>query len=69
MAPAGTPDAIVNKINRDILTVLKDQDIRRRIIDLAGEPVGNSPAEAETFIGTERSLWADVIKRSNIKLE
>ena len=69
MAPAGTPDAIVNKINRDILMVLKDQDIRRRIIDLAGEPVGNSPAEAERFIANERSLWADVIKRSNIKLE
>jgi tripartite-type tricarboxylate transporter receptor subunit TctC len=69
MAPPGTPDAIVNKINADILTVLKDQDIRRRIIDLAGEPVGNSPSLAASFIASERLLWADVIKKSNIKLE
>jgi tripartite-type tricarboxylate transporter receptor subunit TctC len=69
MAPPGTPDAIVNKINADILTVLKDQDIRRRIIDLAGEPVGSSPSLAASFIASERLLWADVIKKSNIKLE
>lgn len=69
MAPPGTPDAIVNKINADILTVLKDQDIRRRIIDLAGEPVGNSPSEAAGFIASERLLWANIIKQSNIKLE
>ena len=69
MAPPGTPDTIVNKINADILTVLKDQDIRRRIIDLAGEPVGNSPSLAASFIASERLLWADVIKKSNIKLE
>jgi tripartite-type tricarboxylate transporter receptor subunit TctC len=69
MAPAGTPDAIINKINRDISTVLKEPDIRRRIMDLAGEPVGNSPSEAESFIAAERRLWADVIKKSNIKLE
>ena len=69
MAPAGTPDVIVNKINRDIVTVLKDPDIRRRILDLAGEPIGNSPLEAESFIASERRLWAEVIKKSNIKLE
>jgi len=69
MAPAGTSDLIVNKINRDIVTVLKDPDIRRRILDLAGEPIGYSPSEAESFIASERRLWADVIKKSNIKLE
>ena len=69
MAPAGTPDPIINKINRDISAVLKEPDIRRRIMDLAGEPVGNSPSEAESFIAAERRLWADVIKKSNIKLE
>jgi tripartite-type tricarboxylate transporter receptor subunit TctC len=69
MAPAGTPDVIVNKINRDIVTVLKDPDIRRRILDLAGDPIGNSPSEAESFIASERRLWAEVIKKSNIKLE
>ena len=69
MAPAGTPDTIINKINRDVLTVLKESGIRRRIMDLAGEPVGNSPSEAGSFIDAERRLWADVIKKSNIKLE
>ncbi len=69
MAPPGTPDVIVNKINADIQTVLNEPHIRRRIIDLAGEPVGNSPSEAASFIASERRLWADVIKKSNIKLE
>jgi tripartite-type tricarboxylate transporter receptor subunit TctC len=69
MAPPGAPDAIVNKINRDIVSVLKEPDIRRRIMDLAGEPIGNSPADAESFINSERRLWAEVIRSSNIKLE
>jgi tripartite-type tricarboxylate transporter receptor subunit TctC len=69
MAPAGTPDAIISKINRDVVTVLKDAETRRRIIELAGEPIGNSPTEAEAFINSERRLWGDVIQRANIKLE
>jgi tripartite-type tricarboxylate transporter receptor subunit TctC len=68
MAPEGTPDAVIAKINKDVVAVLKTADVRKKFIDQAATPIGNSPQEAAKFIASEIQAWADVIKKADVKL-
>ena len=67
-APAGTPDAIVTKINKDIVTLLADPDIQNKFAGLGAEVLTGTPAQMATFVAAERKRWADVIKSANIPL-
>ena len=68
MAPEGTPDAVIAKINKDVVAVLKTAEVRKKFIDQAATPIGNSPQEAAKFIASEIQAWADVIKKADVKL-
>ncbi len=46
LVPAKTPDAIVEKLGREVAAVVKQPEVQRRIEEMGAEPVGNSPAEA-----------------------
>ncbi|MDB5571994.1 MAG: transporter ATP-binding protein [Hyphomicrobiales bacterium] len=68
MAPEGTPDAIVNKINKDIVSVIRTPEVTRKFLEQATTPIANTPEEAAQFISSEIKLWGDVIKRADVKL-
>ncbi len=65
-APAGTPDPIIAKINKDINTVLASEDLKTRYKGMGVEPIGNSVEYMANFFDQQRKLWAGVIKDSNI---
>jgi len=67
MAPAGTPKAIVDKVSRDIKTVLRNPDINKQITDTVAEVIGSTPEEYDTFIRAEIKKWAEVIAKAKIK--
>ena len=67
VAPPGTPDEIVEKINKDVVAVLKSEDIRSKFQTHGAEPIGNSRKDAEAFMQKERALWGDVIEKANLK--
>ena len=67
--PSKAPEAIVSKLHADIVRVLNLPEVRNRIIELGGEPVGNSPAEFDAFQKAEMARWAKVIKESGAKPE
>jgi tripartite-type tricarboxylate transporter receptor subunit TctC len=67
--PSKAPEAIVSKLHADIVRVLNLPEVRNRIIELGGEPVGNSPAEFDAFQKAEMARWARVIKESGAKAE
>ncbi len=69
LAPAGTPRAIVGRLNAEIVKSLKAPELRERLLSQSTEPAGNSPQEFATFIRSERDQWSQVIKRAGIKLE
>jgi tripartite-type tricarboxylate transporter receptor subunit TctC len=69
VAPPGTPDAVVQKINADTAAALKLPDVRTKILDLGAEPVGQDPAAAAAFIRDEERRWRAVIKSANVTLE
>ncbi len=67
--PAKTPEAIVSRMNAEIVRIVGLQDVRNRILDLGGEPVGNSPAAFDAFQKAEAVRWAKVIRDSGAKAE
>ena len=69
LVPAGTPAAIVAKLNRDIVATLKDPNVRSQIAAQGADPVGNSAAEFSAFISRELVKWAKLIKEAGIKVE
>jgi tripartite-type tricarboxylate transporter receptor subunit TctC len=69
VAPPGTPDAIVEKINKDVVAVLKSEEMRKKFQAHAAEPIGNSRQEAEAFMQKERALWGGVIEKAKLKAD
>ena len=69
LAPAGTPSAIVTRLNREIVKSLRLPDVAERIAADGSEPVGNSPEEFAAHIKSEVEKWRDLIQRTGIRTE
>ena len=68
-APAGTPRDVVNKLNNEIVRILKLPDVRERLVAQGAEPVGDTPEEFARFIKAEAAKWGKVIRTLNLKIE
>ena len=69
VAPPGTPDAIVQKVNADAAAALKLPDVRSRFLEQGAEPQGDTAAATTAFIKAEEARWRDVIRSANVTLE
>jgi tripartite-type tricarboxylate transporter receptor subunit TctC len=69
LAPAATPREVVAKIHFDVIQVLKNQEIVKRIGDLGADVVGNTPEEFGAAMRAESQQWAEIIKAVGIKGE
>ena len=67
--PAGTPPAIVQKLNESINLALQGADMRERLDSLAFEPVGGTPQQFSAYVKTEIAKWGKVVREGNIKAE
>jgi tripartite-type tricarboxylate transporter receptor subunit TctC len=67
MAPAGTPQTIIDKLHQEAVRILAWADVRERFGALGMEPIGNTPAEFAAAIAAETPLWAKVIKDAGVK--
>ena len=65
-APAGTPDAVIERVNKDVNALLRQDEIRQKFAAQGAEPLGGTPQELATFAAAERKRWADVVKTANI---
>ena len=68
-APAGTPAAIINRLNSEIAKVLKDADIQKRFGAQGLEPVVMTPQELRRYTESDVSRWTRLIKAANIKAQ
>jgi len=66
-APAGTPAALIDTLNREINAGLADPQIRARLAELSGAVLTGSPADYARLIADETEKWGKVIKAANIK--
>lgn len=67
--PAKTPEAIVTRLSSEVQRIVHLPDVRNRILELGGMPIGNSPAEFDAFQKTEAARWAKIVRDSGAKVE
>jgi tripartite-type tricarboxylate transporter receptor subunit TctC len=67
VARAGTPAEVIEKIYRDSVEALGNEEVRAKLSGLGLEPLGNSPAEFERMIADESRKWGDIVRRAGIK--
>jgi tripartite-type tricarboxylate transporter receptor subunit TctC len=69
LAPAATPKDTLSKLNQDVLKILTDAELQKRIADLGADVVGNSAEEFGAAMRAESAQWAEIIKVAGIRAE
>ena len=68
-APAGTPPAVVARLNQAINRVLEMPDVRKRYAELGAEPVGGPPERLRDQVARELAKWSELIRATGMKAE
>lgn len=68
-APAGTPAAIVARMNREVRALLSDPAMRARFAEIGGTPGELSPDEFTDFVAAEVARWAPVVQASGARVD
>jgi tripartite-type tricarboxylate transporter receptor subunit TctC len=69
LAPAGTPPAIVKKIQDAVIEIVRSDEMREKMKNLEILPVGSTSDAYEARLAKEIGMWAEVVKAGNIKAE
>ena len=69
MAPKGTPDAIIARLNSAVTEILREPDIQAQFIKLGVQPAPKDVPATAKFIDEERTRWGDIIKSADLTLE
>lgn len=65
----GTPDAIVQRLNKELVSIIRSADIRSRLAGQGAEVVTMTSVDQDKFFNKERARWAKVVTDANIKID
>jgi tripartite-type tricarboxylate transporter receptor subunit TctC len=68
-APAGTPRPIVERLNKELQSILATDDMKKRLLDNGSDPVIGTPEDYAANIQHEEGKWAALIKKLGLKVE
>lgn len=66
LAPAGTPRAVVDRLNAETLKALQLPAVKSRLEDMGGEARGSTPEEMKAMVASELQKWTQVVADANI---
>jgi tripartite-type tricarboxylate transporter receptor subunit TctC len=69
LAPAATPDAIVNRLAAEIARAAREPKFVERLDQEGVDPLGSSPTETAKFIAADMALWSDAVKIAGVSLQ
>lgn len=69
VVPAGTPQGVIDKLNKQINVILKQEDIRKTFNEQGVVPDGGSPSQFEVFIRKQMDTWKKVVTQAGITPE
>ncbi len=69
LAPAGTPPAVVNKLNAEITRILAMPDVRTKFLDLGAEPSPMNVPQVTAWVQKEVTTWTKLVKEAGIQPE
>jgi len=69
VAPAGTPRAVVDRLNAEVAKVLKTPEMKEKMTGLGTDIVANSPEQFAQYLREETAKWSKIVRDAGIKLE
>ncbi len=69
VAPAATPRAVIERLQREIRTIVEAPELRSRLLQSAFEPVADTPEAFRRYLESERLKWGRVVREAGIKPE
>ena len=69
LAPAGTPQPVITKVNAEMVKMIADPPFAQRLIDLGSEPQSSTPQGLRDYMRKESERWGRVIKTAGLKIE
>lgn len=69
MVPAGTPAAVVARLQAEVARMVRDADVKERFATLGADPVGNATADFASFLKMETTHYTRLVKEANIKVD
>ncbi len=67
LAPAGTPPAIVNRLNAELKRILGSGEVKQEIAKEGGRVVGDSPEEFAKFLAVDVPMWKKIVREADVK--
>ncbi len=67
LAPAGTPKAIIARLNADTLKTIRMRDVHELLIRQGMDPAGSTPAEFDAYLRADIAKWTNVVRDAGIK--
>ncbi len=69
LAPAKTPPAVIERLQREIAKILTSPEVRTRLQAIGAEPIGSTPIEFRQYIRSEIQRWTMVARRAQIEID
>jgi tripartite-type tricarboxylate transporter receptor subunit TctC len=69
VVPAKTPRAIIQRLNKEFTLVLKDAEVRDKLVAAGMDPAPSSPEELQNFLPKDQEKWGRVVRAANIKFD
>lgn len=69
MAPANTPQVVVQKLSDAVKDMMSSEASRQRLLSLGVDPIGNTPREFADTVKLDITIWSEAAKAANLKME
>ncbi|MCC6155414.1 MAG: tripartite tricarboxylate transporter substrate binding protein [Candidatus Hydrogenedentes bacterium] len=69
LVPAGTPQAVVNKLNKEVVMAVRHPEVRKLLLEQTVESVGSTPEEFDQFLRAEYKKWGKVVSDAQLNLK
>jgi tripartite-type tricarboxylate transporter receptor subunit TctC len=69
VAPAKTPKPIIDRLSRELVAIVRSQEVREKMLRIYFQPVGTAPEGLSKLMRSERDRWAKVIKQSGARAD
>jgi tripartite-type tricarboxylate transporter receptor subunit TctC len=69
LAPAGMPGPMIDKLNREVMRILKTPEVKKQLLKLGFEVMGSSPEQFGMYLKSEIAKWGKVIREANVRVD
>ena len=69
MAPKGTPQPVIDKLNREAVDILRSAEMQKFIRDRGADPAPPTPHEMDQFVASEIAAWGQAVRQSGASVD